>query len=300
MYMKLIACFLLAAGLVLHTGMMYGQEEESAAVSLEEYTDEFQENFFEALKQKGIENYDKAINALLECKRLDPSSAVIDHELARAYLASGKPVPALEHGIASLQAEPSNPWYLETLVMAAMQQGNALEIIRNRIPFANTALKENLATVFYRKNDYKAALAVLDELKRNQFTELLESKIKDSIMEEKVAGTLPVSAETPLEKYRQELAELLGKGDAAELERRSGEILEEFPSIPYFYYVRGIALNELQNYKEAAAILEEGLGYLLEDTLMENNFYKALAAAYSGLGNDAKASMYLNKIKTGS
>lgn len=38
------------------------QEEESAEISLELYSDEFQEYFFEALKQKGIENYDKAIN----------------------------------------------------------------------------------------------------------------------------------------------------------------------------------------------------------------------------------------------
>ena len=38
--------------------------EDSSEVFLEEYSDTFQENFFEALKQKGIENYDKAINLL--------------------------------------------------------------------------------------------------------------------------------------------------------------------------------------------------------------------------------------------
>jgi len=39
--------------------------------------DKFQESFFEALKQKGIENYDKAIKALLKCTELKESEAVI-------------------------------------------------------------------------------------------------------------------------------------------------------------------------------------------------------------------------------
>ena len=36
---------------------LWAQEEESAELFLEEYTDEFQNLFFEALKQKGIQNY---------------------------------------------------------------------------------------------------------------------------------------------------------------------------------------------------------------------------------------------------
>jgi len=58
--------------------------EESAEVFLEEYTDEFQEKFFEALKQKGIHNYDRAIDLLLECKELKPDNSAINHELAKA------------------------------------------------------------------------------------------------------------------------------------------------------------------------------------------------------------------------
>jgi tetratricopeptide (TPR) repeat protein len=289
----------LYSGSLLLPGVLYGQEEESAEVSLEDYTDEFQENFFEALKQKGIENYDKAINSLLECKRLDPSSTAVDHELARVYLASGQSIQALEYGLAALQDEPANLWYLETLVLAAMQQGNALEIIKDRMPWTHTKLKDNLATVFSRKNDYKAALAVREELKQSEFSEHLAAKIKDSIIGEK--DIPPPVAETlnPLETYRLELSELLENGDVGTLETRSREVLEEFPSIPYFYYIRGMALNEMQNFKEAAAILEEGLGYLLEDDVLEQNFYKALAASYLGMGNTTKASMYQNKIKTG-
>jgi predicted Zn-dependent protease len=298
--MKKITCLLLLySGSLVLPGMLYGQEEESAEVSLEQYTDEVQENFFEALKQKGIENYDKAINSLLECKRLDSANTVVDHELAKAYLASGQPVQALEYAIVSLQDEPANLWYLETLVQAAMQQGNALEIVKGRIPLTNTTLKENLATVFYRKNEYRAALGVLEEMEHSEFSEHLETKVRDSILLEKDIGVPAVKAENPLEAYRLELRELLEEEDVMALDTRSREILEEFPSIPYFYYIRGMALNEQQKFKEAATILEEGLGYLLEDTVLEQDFYKALATSYSGLGNTVKASMYLNKIKTG-
>ncbi|NNL03175.1 MAG: hypothetical protein HKP39_12950, partial [Eudoraea sp.] len=81
-------------GIFIFSQLNYAQEEESAEVYLEDYTDEFQEAFFEALKQKGIENYDKAINLFLECKRLDITSNVVDFELANSYLANKQPIMA--------------------------------------------------------------------------------------------------------------------------------------------------------------------------------------------------------------
>jgi len=45
------------------------------------FEDEFQEHFYEALKQKGIENYDRAVKSLLKCLNLDDSKAVIYFEL---------------------------------------------------------------------------------------------------------------------------------------------------------------------------------------------------------------------------
>ena len=39
-------------------------------------TDEYQDSFYESLKQKGIENYDKAIVSLEKCIKLKPNDAV--------------------------------------------------------------------------------------------------------------------------------------------------------------------------------------------------------------------------------
>ncbi len=293
-----ILLFLLGAIGFQHS--LYGQEEESAAVSMEGNTDDFQESFFEALKQKGIENYDKAVNHLLECRRLDPANPVVAHELAKAYRANGQLQPALEYGIEALNAEPANLWYLETLVALNRQQGSTIEAIKNRIPYANNILRENLARVYYRRNEYQAALEVLQELEKTGFSEQLTAIISDSLRQNEKEAETPAEAENPMEAYRRELGQLLENESYETLEALSLEAMESFPAFPYFYYVRGMVLNHNGQYQAAAFVLEEGLDYLLDDASLEVKMYKALAVAFNGMGNISKANMYLSKIKSGS
>jgi tetratricopeptide (TPR) repeat protein len=47
----------------------------------------FQKFFFEALSQKAIENYDKAIIALEKCQNIDPNNAAVYFELSKNYFA---------------------------------------------------------------------------------------------------------------------------------------------------------------------------------------------------------------------
>lgn len=281
-------------------GVLSAQEEESAAVSLEENTDEFQENFFEALKQKGIENYDKAIENLLECKRLDPASEVVDYELAKAYLLNGQPFQAMEYGTKALNSDPTNGWYLEILVSAALQQGNTLNMLKERIPYENTRLQENLARILYAMKEYQSALSVIREMDPTDFSEQLSAKIQDSISQKEDDDKIDEQAENPLDAYRNQLVELLDNQKFKEVDTVSAEALEKFPSFPYFYYIRGLVLNRNAQYKEASSILEEGLDFLLDDPALAENMYRELAKAYTGQGNTSKANMYLSKIKSGS
>ena len=131
--------------------------EQSAEVFLEDYADEFQENFFEALKQKGIENYDKAVNLLLKCKQLDDENRVVDHELARVYYEDKKYTLGEGYAIAALVSEPENPWYLETLVDILEKQGISIDAVAQRIPYDNSKLKENLALTYFKKGKYESA-----------------------------------------------------------------------------------------------------------------------------------------------
>ena len=173
-------------GLLLSTSS-YAQEkekinvEQSSEVFLEEYTDEFQETFFEALKQKGIQNYDRAANLLLECKRLQPDNVVIDHELAKTYMLDKRNVFAQQYAIEALVAEPENYWYLDTLVAILEKQSNDIETIRTTIPYEKKELQKNLALIYYKRRKYNAALAVLKELSKSDFKEELTLKIQDSL-----------------------------------------------------------------------------------------------------------------------
>ena len=296
--------FISIAGLFLGTLTVLSQEEESAEVYLEEYTDEFQEIFFEAIKQKGIENYDKAINLFLECKGMEPEKVVIDHELAKVYLVEKQYISALEYGLTALTSEPENYWYLNTVVDVLRTQGRSILDIKDRIEYNNTTLKENLALILYRNGNYPDALEVLKDLDKSSMTEDLTSKIRDSIElaenpESKETG-IPSTETDPVEDYRNRLEALAEQQKFKELEIVAAEALELFPLQPYFYYMSGKALSRNGKQAEATQVLETALDFLLDDQGLANNIYRELANAYKALGNLTKANMYLSKLKSGS
>ena len=284
----------------------YAQEEqESAEVYLEEYTDEFQENFFEALKQKGIQNYDRAIDLFLKCKQLDPNDDVVDYELSKAYLLDKKFVQAQEYAIGALFAEPSDYWYLDNLVSVLEQQGSPLETIKAQIPYENQKLKENLALCYFKRKQYADAQKILKELNNSPLALELGRKINDSIQGEKEKTAVPVvqqeerNTDDPVAKLRTQLEKLLAASDYKNALTVSKEALDTYPLQPYFYFAYGTALNNTSNANKAIEVLESGLDYLLEDGPLQNNMYRELSKAYTQIGNTQKANEYLNKINSG-
>lgn len=294
-------------GICVIPGISSAQVEESAEVSLEEYTDEFQENFFEALKQKGIENYDKATQLLLECKRIDPTNTVIDHELAKAYVEDKQYLLARDYAIMALDKDPANFWYLETLVDVMQRQAVTVTSIKDQLPYDRVKLKENLAQIYFNRRDYQSALEVLNELNGSPFSESLSLRIKDSLQlvnPPTIAEPDPVHAKivptNPMEEFSLQIQKLIEQQDYLALEDVAAEALENFPSMPLYYYAYGMALNKNGKPREAAGVLETGLDYLLEDKELAVRIYTELATSYSALGNTSKANMYLSKIKSGS
>ena len=293
-------------GIFIFSQLSYAQEEESAEVFLEDYTDEFQETFFEALKQKGIENYDKAINLFLKCKKLDSTNNVVDFELAKSYLANKQYILAEQYAIDALKSEPENFWYLNAVVEIMQKQGRPMEMIKGQISFDNIKLKENLALIYYQKKNYQESSNILKELKDSSFKEALALKIKDSLdrpkSDDEIKPVPPVQNTNlnPLLKYKKEIGELILNKNYSSLIIKADEALEEFPSQPYFYFAKGMGLNRSGKQKEATEVLETALDFLIDDIELGNNIYKELANVYTFLGNSSKANMYLSKIKSGS
>lgn len=281
------------------------EEQESAEVFLEEYTDEFQENFFEALKQKGIQNYDRAVSLFLECKRLDSNNSVIDYELAKVYALDKKYIQAQEFAIDAINAKPADFWYLENLMGILDKQGTTVETIQQRIPFGNEKLQENLALVYFKKKKYQRALKVLKAIGDSEFAEDLTQKINDSLQQRKERRTVieskkqPEKKDDPITVYKQQIEELLAKSDYKKMEFVSKTALDSYPLQPYFYYAYGTALNGVSKSAKAIEVLKSALDYVLDDTALTNKIYQELSKAHSALGNTQKANEYLNKIKSG-
>jgi len=296
-------CFMMS---LLTWSPTYAQEEqESAEVYLEEYTDEFQENFFEALKQKGIQNYDRAIDLLLKCKQLDPSNSVVDYELAKAYVLDKQYVQAQEYAVKALNAEPTDFWYLDNLLHVLEKEGSPLEAVKQDIPFTNQKLQQNLALGYFKMRKYNDALKVLEGLGSSKFAEELTSKIKDSLQIKKEEKSIPAVVDNPKEtddptvQYRTQIEQLLSTSGYGKLLAISKEALDSYPLQPYFYFAYGKALNNTYKANKAIEVLESGLDYLLDDDELANKIYNELAKAYTSIGNASKANEYLNKIKPG-
>ncbi|GGW38504.1 hypothetical protein GCM10007383_24040 [Arenibacter certesii] len=283
------------------------EEEESSELFMEEYSDEFQELFFEALKQKGIENYDRAINLFLDCKALGANNPVLDYQLAKAYLATKNYVLAQEYALAALNSKPENYWVLKTAYNILAAQGLNLEDIKSQLPFTNSELQKNLVLIYYERQNYEAAQQILKGMQQSSFLKEYTVKIEESIRnkQEKTEET-PIEMEeqaiqeSPIDNYLKALSDLIAQSNYKELLAMSLEALENFPAQPYFYYSHGLALNKMDKHKEAVSILESGIDFILDDERLSNKIYKELAYAYTALGNSSKANMYLSKIKSGS
>ncbi|WP_452230627.1 tetratricopeptide repeat protein [Lacinutrix sp. MEBiC02404] len=128
--------------------------------------DAYQELFFEALKQKGIENYDRAVEALLKCEKLDDSDAALYFELGKNYNQLknfGAAEDALQRAI---KKQPDNEWYLDELYDIYAKQNNlnkAIKTVKQLVKY-HPDYKEDLATLYVKTKKYEDALKVLDEM----------------------------------------------------------------------------------------------------------------------------------------
>mgnify|MGYP003630695788 FL=1 len=128
--------------------------------------DKFQELFYEALKQKGIENYDRAAEAFQKCIEIDNSVPVLYFELGKSYNKLknfGAAEDALKEAV---DKDPDNEWFLDELYGFYASQNEydkAIKTVKQLVRF-HPDYKEDLASLYVRTKEYDAALEVLDAL----------------------------------------------------------------------------------------------------------------------------------------
>ena len=133
---------------------------------LGDFEDEFQELFYEALKQKGIENYDRSVDALLKCIELDNSVSVLYFELGKNH-SKLKNFGAAEDALKkAVSLDPDNEWFLDELYDYYASQNDydkAIKTVKQLVKY-HPDYKEDLASLYVRTKKYNDALELLDEL----------------------------------------------------------------------------------------------------------------------------------------
>ena len=201
---KQVYIIILLIGIVLIPQLSYAQVDFNKRPDddLGNVEDEFQEYFFEALKQKGIENYDRAVDALQKCLNLNSKLPVIYFELGKNYNKL-KNFGAAEDALKkAISMQPDNEWFLDELYDVYYQQddiNNAIKTIKQLVKY-HPDYKEDLATLYVREKKYKQALELLDELD----TEIGISESRDAMRSDiyRITG----NADDRIENLEQRIA----------------------------------------------------------------------------------------------
>ncbi len=176
----------------------YAQQKDKPVVEMAQdelgnVTDAFQEHFFEALKQKSIENYERAIDALVQSLALRPEEAVVYLELGKNYNALGKYSQAAVYLEKGRKAVPKNEGMLEELYTTYFQSkefDKALPVVQD-LARLNSAFSEDLVNLYIQTERYDAALGLLDSLDRTKGS----STYRESLRRQVYARTNNVEAQ---------------------------------------------------------------------------------------------------------
>lgn len=424
---------------------LLAQGEPKDTLALAE--NKFEESYYESLKQKGIENYDKAIEALEKCQTLQSDNAIVYFELGKNYLALKKYKDAYDNFEKVTKIDPKNRWawvgmydvcydthdynqsivivqkliefkpdYKEDLVslyMNTQQFDKALDLINDLNQTVGKSdkrelykaqilkdakyqgsekanlieqIKKNpkdeasyvaLIYMYSQSNQEEKALEIAKQLEANIPTSdwaqvsLFKFHLNNNDGEKAVKAMNIVFASDKIDKkikhrmlnefliftknnpqYEKDLdtaigyfsddkevkvAKEIGKfyqskkdwvkaikyyemhlkttNDDMEtilllmqaytenlqfdrLAKASDEQMQLFPTQPQLYYYNGLANNQLKNYKKAKDILESGIDFVIDDTVLEINFNLQLGEAYNGLGDMKKKDLYFSKANS--
>ncbi len=415
------------------------EPEDVATVS-----DEFENYYYESLKQKGIENYDKAIEALEKCKNIQPENPIVFFELGKNYLSQKKYKDAYNNFEKVTKIDPKNRWawvgmydvcydtrdfnqaiiivqklvefkpdYREDLVslyMNTQQFDKALDLINELNETVGKSekrelykadilrdakyqgsekanlidkIKKNpkdeanyiaLIYMYSQSNQEEKALEIAKQLEKEIPTsdwaqvslfkfhinnndgdkavksmntvlasDKIDKKIKHRILNEflifsknnpqydkdldKAIGYFDNDKEVKVAKeiakfyqskkdwtkaikyYEMHLKNATDDMETIlllmqaytenlqfdKLAKISEEQLQLFPTQPQLYYYNGLANNQLKNYKKAKDVLESGIDFIIDDTVLEINFNLQLGEAFNGLGDMKKKDLYFSK-----
>jgi tetratricopeptide (TPR) repeat protein len=274
----------------------------------------FQKFFFNALKERAQENYDKAITELDNCQTIYPNNVAVNFEYVKNYYDLKQYNNALDFINKVLPKKPKESYVLELAVKINrnLRNYNDAILINKKLIALNPIHKNTLVYLLILNKEKEKAIKIYKELEKEQLLDNRKDFFKRMLFKKSVVknnnnividnNSIALEKEQfKKEKTFENLKKLLEKEKKLEKHNElvidSSEGLSLFPAQPYVYYINGFALNKQKRYKDALNSLKESLDYVLdENQKLKNDIFKQIAISYKGLGEMEKAKKYTNKI----
>jgi tetratricopeptide (TPR) repeat protein len=158
---RVLPIFLLGMTFIPHILLAQIEPEEVASIN-----NEFENNFYESLKQKGIENYDKAIESLDKCLAKEPNNLVVLFELGKNYLLQRNYSLAYSNFEKVVQLNPKNRWAwvgMYDVCYETKDYNRAIPIVEKLIEFKDD-YKEDLVSLYMNTQQFDKALELINQL----------------------------------------------------------------------------------------------------------------------------------------
>ncbi|MDV7186490.1 hypothetical protein R3X25_04290 [Lutibacter sp. TH_r2] len=278
----------------------------------------FQEYFFEALKQKSIKNYSKAIESLEKCYEIYPSDLSVEFEFSKNYYFLRNFNEAELFINKAIEKEPNNNYLLAHKVEIYKKQRNYVDAIeiQEKINQLDFKYADELVLLYIQNKQLDQAEKLITEIENKALSsrriksfKIYIERIKNPIQNKTVEATTN-SNNTSLESLREEfnknkdyqvLLKLLNKEIELEtfefLDKDSKLGIELYPAQPVLYKLNGYALNKLGKYNEAIAVLTIGIDFVFDNNKLEAEFCDLFALSYQNLNETSKALSYKKKAE---
>ncbi|MQP25071.1 tetratricopeptide repeat protein [Flavobacterium sp. LMO8] len=159
-------------------------QENPDAIALVD--DQLENNFYEAVKQRGIENYDKAIVAIQKCIEKEPKNAAFQYELGKNYLSLKNYVDAENAFKKAVELDNKQRWYWNGLYDVYYQTRDyqkSIPIVEKLIEFDEN-MKEDLVSLYMNTNQHGKAFELLKNMeaksKLSSTMEFYKLKLQES------------------------------------------------------------------------------------------------------------------------
>ncbi|MCB0486038.1 MAG: hypothetical protein KDC47_07580 [Flavobacteriaceae bacterium] len=297
------------------TSVAYATEKNKHEIQEEEKELNFKNFFFEALQQKAIGNFDKAISSLENCQNIKPNDVAVNFEFGKNYFQLEKYIEAESYTKKALELDSENLDILVLLKEIYNKQSNfkdALEV-QKKIAEKKPGNQLDLVILYIKNNKIDDARQLLIELEKNGTLSANLIPFKESLLKGTVLTPTSVPQGKSVEEqsieelkityqsnknftvFKELLIKLNEKKKYTELETESKEGLELFPAQPLVYLMYATSLNQSKQYEKALSILQNGIDYVIDDGNLEADFYDQMSLSYKGMGQNVNASKYLNK-----